>query len=62
MATKKKSSRGGARAGAGRPRAAQPPMVRRTVTLPADLAERLADLADGNLSAGIRRLAERSNL
>lgn len=64
MATKKtkKSGRGGARAGAGRPSTGQPWMVRRTVTLPGELVERLASLGEGNLSAGIRKLAEQSGL
>jgi hypothetical protein len=69
MATKKtkKNGRGGARAGAGRPPTGQPLMVSHTVTLPADLAQRLADLGKSdqgkpNLSAGIRLLAERAGL
>jgi hypothetical protein len=50
---------GGKREGAGRP-ALFPaePTVRATVTLPAALAARLRELGNGNLSAGIRRLAE----
>ena len=60
MATKKtkKNGRGGARDGAGRPPTGQPWMVRRTVTLPGDLVERLAALGEGNLSAGIRKMAD----
>jgi hypothetical protein len=55
------SAWGGKREGAGRP-ALFPaePTVRATVTLPAALAERLRELGAGNLSAGIRRLAEAS--
>jgi hypothetical protein len=47
-----------ARVGAARPRLSSVPMVSRTVTLPEDLVERLLALEDGNLSAGIGRMAE----
>lgn len=60
--TEPKPAHGGARAGAGRPPIHGERMVRRTITLPGSLAEQLAALGDGNLSAGIRRIAAQAGL
>ena len=51
-------ARGGRRPGAGRPPAYREPLVRKTVTLPISYVEQLTALGDGNLSEGIRLLAE----
>lgn len=50
---------GGRREGAGRPPLG-PELRRVTVTLPAELVERLRQLGGGNVSAGVRLLAERA--
>ncbi len=50
--------RGGRRPGAGRPQAYTEPLVRKTVTLPVSYVEQLTAFGDGNLSEGIRLLAE----
>lgn len=56
----KRSSRGGAREGAGRKAdAATGDIERRTVTLDAVTVTTLSDLGAGNLSAGIRIAAQR---
>jgi hypothetical protein len=49
---------GGRRPGASRPPAYREPLVRKTVTLPVSYVEQLTTLGDGNLSEGIRWLAE----
>jgi hypothetical protein len=51
-------ARGGRRPGAGRPYAYREPLVRRTVTLPVSYVEQLTTFGAGNLSEGIRLLAE----
>jgi hypothetical protein len=51
-------ARGGRRPGAGRPPAYREPLLRKTVTLPASYVEQLVDFGRGNLSDGIRLLAE----
>jgi hypothetical protein len=51
-------ARGGRRPGAGRPPAYREPLVRKTVTLPVSYVEQLAAFGAGNLSDGIRLLAE----
>ncbi len=51
-------ARGGQRPGAGRPAAYREPLVRKTVTLPGSYVEQLAAFGAGNLSDGIRLLAE----
>lgn len=43
--------------GAGRPRLSASETIRVTVTLPAELVDRLRQLGAGNVSAGIRALA-----
>ena len=50
--------RGGRRPGAGRPVAYREPLVRKTVTLPVSYVEQLTVFGAGNLSDGIRLLAE----
>jgi hypothetical protein len=50
--------RGGRRPGAGRPPAYREPLVRKTVTLPVSYVDQLTSLGSGNLSDGIRLLAE----
>jgi hypothetical protein len=50
--------RGGRRPGAGRPPAYREPLVRKTVTLPVSYVEQLTTFGMGNLSEGIRLLAE----
>ncbi len=50
--------RGGRRPGAGRPPAYREPLLRKTVTLPVSYVEQLAAFGAGNLSEGIRLLAE----
>lgn len=52
------AARGGRRPGAGRPPAYTEPLVRKTVTLPVSYVEQLTAFGDGNLSEGIRLLAE----
>ncbi len=51
-------ARGGRRPGAGRPQAYREPLVRKTVTLPVSYVEQLTTFGAGNLSEGIRLLAE----
>jgi hypothetical protein len=51
-------ARGGRRPGAGRPPAYREPLLRKTVTLPVSYVEQLAAFGAGNLSDGIRLLAE----
>ena len=51
-------ARGGRRPGAGRPPAYREPLVRKTVTLPISYVEQLTVFGAGNLSDGIRLLAE----
>jgi len=53
-----RGARGGRRPGAGRPLSYREPLVRKTVTLPVSYVEQLAALGAGNLSDGIRLLAE----
>src|SRR3981081_3714426 len=53
-----RGARGGRRPGAGRPPAYREPLVRKTVTLPVSYVEQLAAFGAGNLSDGIRLLAE----
>jgi hypothetical protein len=53
-----RGGRGGRRPGAGRPPAYREPLIRKTVTLPVSYAERLTTFGAGNLSDGIRLLAE----
>lgn len=53
-----RSGRGGRRPGAGRPPAYREPLLRKTVTLPASYVEQLTKMGYGNLSDGIRILAE----
>jgi hypothetical protein len=50
---------GGKRSGAGR-KPLGPELRQVSVTLPVELVERLRRLGGGNLSAGIRRLAEQA--
>ena len=50
--------RGGRRRGAGRPPAYREHLLRKTVTLPVSYVEQLTTLGAGNLSDGIRLLAE----
>ena len=52
--------RGGRRPGAGRPPAYREPLLRKTVTLPVSYVEQLTTIGHGNLSDGIRFLAENS--
>jgi hypothetical protein len=52
------SERGGRRSGAGRPPAYREPLLRKTVTLPVSYVEQLTTFGAGNLSEGIRLLAE----
>jgi len=49
---------GGPRTGAGRPPLPEGPLQRVSVRLPAETIRRLRDHGGGNVSAGIRRLAE----
>ena len=51
-------ARGGRRSGAGRPQAYREPLMRKTVTLPVSYVEQLTTFGAGNLSEGIRLLAE----
>jgi hypothetical protein len=51
-------TRGGRRPGAGRPPAYREPLVRKTVTLPVSYVQHLTTFGEGNLSEGIRLLAE----
>jgi hypothetical protein len=51
-------ARGGRRRGAGRPPAYREPLLRKTVTLPVSYVEELTTFGAGNLSEGIRLLAE----
>ena len=53
-----RSARGGRRRGAGRPPAYPEPLLRKTVTLPVSYVEQLTTFGAGNLSDGIRLLAE----
>ena len=53
-----RGGRGGRRPGAGRPPADREPLLRKTVTLPVSYAEQLTTFGAGNLSDGIRLLAE----
>jgi hypothetical protein len=53
-----RGARGGRRPGAGRPPAYREPLVRKTVTLPVSYVEQLTAFGAGNLSDGIRLLAE----
>lgn len=53
-----RGARGGRRPGAGRPPAYREPLVRKTVTLPVSYVEQLTTFGVGNLSDGIRLLAE----
>ena len=53
-----RGARGGRRPGAGRPPAFREPLVRKTVTLPVSYVEQLTVFGAGNLSDGIRLLAE----
>ena len=53
-----RGARGGRRPGAGRPPAYTEPLLRKTVTLPVSYVERLTAFGNGNLSEGIRLLAE----
>ena len=53
-----RGARGGRRPGAGRPPAYREPLLRKTVTLPFSYVEQLAAFGAGNLSDGIRLLAE----
>ena len=53
-----RDGRGGHRPGAGRPPAYREPLVRKTVTLPVSYVEQLTIFGVGNLSEGIRLLAE----
>jgi hypothetical protein len=48
--------------GAGRPPAYREPLVRKTVTLPVSYVEQLTTFGAGNLSDGIRLLAEGTRL
>lgn len=50
--------RGGRRPGAGRPAAYTEPLLRKTVTLSVSYVEQLTAFGYGNLSEGIRLLAE----
>lgn len=50
---------GGYRENAGRPLAYKTPMTRNTVTLPEPLVDFLRQLGNGNLSLGIRELANK---
>ena len=50
--------RGGRRVGAGRPRLYEEPLAKRTVTLPQSYVRKLEGWGRGNLSEGIRMLAE----
>lgn len=51
-------TRGGRRAGAGRPPAYTEPLLRKTVTLPESYVAHLEAYGRGNLSEGIRMLVE----
>ncbi len=51
-------ARGGRRPGAGRPQSYREPLVRKTVTLPVSYVAQLTTFGAGNLSEGIRLLAE----
>jgi hypothetical protein len=51
-------TRGGRRPGAGRPPSYREPLLRKTVTLPVSYVEQLTAFGAGNLSDGIRLLAE----
>ena len=53
-----RGARGGRRPGAGRPPSYREPLVRKTVTLPVSYVEQLTAFGAGNLSDGIRLLAE----
>ena len=53
-----RSARGGRRPGAGRPQSYREPLVRKTVTLPVSYVAQLTTFGAGNLSEGIRLLAE----
>ena len=53
-----RGARGGRRPGAGRPPVYREPLLRKTVTLPVSYVEQLAAFGAGNLSDGIRLLAE----
>lgn len=57
--TDRKQQWGGKREGAGRKPSGSPPMLRKNVTLPADVVARLEELGKGNLSAGIREAVRR---
>jgi hypothetical protein len=63
--TRSDDKRGGARPGAGRPvgvtLAPDEATVRKTVTLPQSMVDRLEQLGEGNVSLGIRRLLEMTN-
>ena len=56
--TEARRARGGPRRGAGRPPAYREPLLRKTVTLPESYEEQLTGFGAGNLSEGIRLLAE----
>jgi hypothetical protein len=53
-----RDARGGRRPGAGRPPAYREPLLRKTVTLPVSYVAQLTTFGAGNLSDGIRLLAE----
>ncbi len=53
-----RGARGGRRPGAGRPPSYREPLLRKTVTLPVSYVEQLMAFGAGNLSDGIRLLAE----
>jgi hypothetical protein len=53
-----RGARGGRRPGAGRPPAYRERLLRKTVTLPVSHVEQLTAFGAGNLSDGIRLLAE----
>jgi hypothetical protein len=52
-------SRGGKREGSGRKPLGPAPLTQYTVRLPAEVAERLRELGNGNLSEGIRIILDR---
>jgi hypothetical protein len=58
MQVQARRGRGGRRRGAGRPPTYREPLLRKTVTLPASYVEQLTKFGYGNLSDGIRILAE----
>lgn len=58
----KQQQHGGFRPGAGRKPTIHEPQERTTLYLPESLAKALRDIAGGNLSAGVRQLAERAGI